>query len=152
MKKIITLLFFAIFSIAYSQCNYKTLYQNGASVKQFNPLPIGGDNNKQVALSISNVNNNNNLMVTIRFRERIEINKKVKFNFSDGTSLTLTAQRIGDDFIGGSPISHLIFNLDEKTESKFSKNEISSVTLNDENKIIAKMNKNYILTSLKCFN
>ncbi|QQV03445.1 MULTISPECIES: hypothetical protein [Chryseobacterium] len=151
MKKITTLLFIAAFTFSYSQCNYKTLYQNGATVKQFNPIPIGGDNNKQVALSISNINGNNNLMLTVRFKERDEIDKKVKFSFSDNTSLTLSAERTGEDFIGGSPISHLIFKLDEKSEHKFKNNEISTVYLNGVNKITTKMNKNYISTSLKCF-
>ena len=152
MKKFFTLLTFATFAIGFSQCNYKTLYQNGVSVKQFNPMPIGNDNNKQVALSISNINGNNNLMVTIRFRERTEINKKIKFSFSDGTSIILTAQRVGEDFIGGSPISHLIFNLDEISQNKFENNEISSVTLNGVNKITAKMYKSYVSENLKCFN
>lgn len=152
MKKIFTFFAFVIFTISFSQCNYKTSNQNGVTVKQFNPMPIGGDSNKQIALSISNINGDNNLMLTIRFKERSDIRKNVKFNLSDGTSLTLTAQRIGDDFIGGSPISHLIFTLDENTESKFRNNDISSIVLNGANKINAKMYKDYVSNNLKCFN
>ena len=59
---------------------------------------------------------------------------------------------IGEDFIGGSPISHLIFNLDEISQNKFENNEISSVTLNGVNKITAKMYKSYVSENLKCFN
>ena len=42
-------------------------------------MPIGNDNNKQVALSISNINRNNNLMVQL-FLEKGQKTKK-KFSF-----------------------------------------------------------------------
>ena len=154
MKKYFTFLSIMAVSFLFSQnCNYKTINQNGVLLKQFNPMPIGGTSNLQVATSISNINGNNNLMLTFRFRDnRISINNKVKIAFSNGQSLTMTANRQGNDFIGGSEITHLIFSLNEEEEKKLLQNSISSVTINGSNLISAKMNKMYISQNLNCLN
>lgn len=154
MKKIFTLLTIGTISLAFSQnCNYKTINQNGVLLKQFNPLPIGGTSNLQVATSISNINGNNNLMLTFRFRDsRIAINNKVKITFSNSQSITMTANRQVNDFIGGSEITHLIFSLTEEQENKLLRNVISGITINGNNLISAKMNKSYISENLNCLN
>lgn len=152
MKRFSIILFIGVFSIGYSQCNYKSYIQDGVTVKQFTPKPIGGDNQKQIAVSISNINGYDNLMLTIRLKDRIVISKKIKINLSNGSTLDLVAERSGNDFIGGSPITHLIFSLKESSKSSLQKYKISSIILNNNNKISAKMNSGYILENLNCLN
>lgn len=155
INKKIFLLVLAIFAThSFAQnCNYKTINQNGVLLKQFNPMPIGGTSNLQIATSISNINGNNNLMLTFRFRDsKISISNKVKITFSNSETLTMTATRQGNDYIGGSEITHLVFALNEEQENKLSQNSISSVTINGTNIISAKMNTTYIAQNLNCLN
>jgi len=154
MKKILTVLSIASVSLLFGQnCNYKTLNQNGVLVKQFNPMPIGGNIVLQIATSISNINGNNNLMITFRFLgSRLTISNQIKITFSNSQSITLSADRQGNDYIGGSDITHLVFSLTSEQEEKLSKYSISSLTYNNTNTILAKMNKSYISQNLNCFN
>ena len=152
-NKKILLLFLAIFANhSFAQnCNYKTINQNGVLLKQFNPMPIGGTSNLQIATSISNINGNNNLMLTFRFRDsKISISNKVKITFSNSQTLTMIAVRQGNDYIGGNEITHLLFALNEEQENKLLQNSISSVTINGTDKITAKMNTTYISKNLNC--
>ena len=153
-KKIFLLVLAIIATHSFAQnCNYKTINQNGVLLKQFNPMPIGGNSNLQIATSISNINGNNNLMLTFRFRDsKISISNKVKITFSNSQTLTMTATRQRNDYIGGSEITHLIFALNEEQENKLSQNSISSVTINGTNIISAKMNTTYISQNLNCLN
>ena len=149
---ILTSTIFSTFALA-QNCDYKSFSQNGVTVKQFNPMPIGGDNNKQVALSISNFNGNDNLMITIRFKgNATEINKKVKITLANKNSINLIADRIGSDYIGGSPIKQMIFSLNSEVINQLMENQISSLTLNTTDIISAKMFKDYIGNNLKCLN
>jgi hypothetical protein len=134
-----------------AQCNYSTIDKGGVTVKQFAPMPIGGNSSKQVAFSISNVNGKNLLMLTIRFRySSIPTNKQVTIYFSNGKTPTLSAIDTKNDFIGSSEITHLKFNLSKSSESMLLRADIASVVLNGKEKINATMYQSYVSDNLKC--
>jgi hypothetical protein len=153
MKCFVTYIFFSISSIFYSQCNYKTITQNGIILKQFYPMPIGGDNSKQIAVSISNIAGKSNLSITIRFLEkRTEIEKDIKLNLFENNVLNIKAERIGNDIVGGNQITHMIFSLDEISTQKLINHRILSIVINKQDTIVAKLNSSYISENLNCLN
>lgn len=148
-------LYLILVSLSYyqanSQCDYKTFQMNGQLVKQFNPMPIGGNEKMQVAISISNVDSIDYLLITVRFLKRFAINKLIKITLSDGTKLELLAERIGDDFVGGSPITHMIFNLDSDAKKLLSEKSFYAIEIDNYN-ILVKTFSDYVSKNLKCFN
>ena len=122
MKHFITFLILVTSSQIYSQCNYQTMTQNGVTLKQFNPMPIGGDKSKQIALSISSVDGDNKLSLTIRFlKDKSEIEKNIIIKLSDNSNLRISAERIGSDYIKGSYITHMLFSLSNIEQNKLLK-------------------------------
>lgn len=153
LKKVLIMGLFVFSSMeaVQAQCNYFTKNEGGVTVKQFPPMPIGGINNKQVALCISNVNDKNLLMLTVRFRNsRTSISKQMKIYFSNGKSLTLSSIASENGFIGGSEITLLKFRLTNSNEKAFIESEIASVVLNGSEKIKATMYQTYVADNLNC--
>lgn len=153
LKNILLMLLFVFSCLGtvQAQCNYSTIDKDGVTVKQFAPMPIGGNSSKQVAFAISNVNGKNMLMLTVRFRySRTPTNKQVKIYFSNGKTLTLSAIDSKNDFIGSSEITHLKFNLSKSSENMFLEADITSVVLNGKEKIKATMYQSYVSDNLNC--
>ena len=152
-KKLLAIVLFGFSCIqsAQAQCNYSTIEKDGVTVKQFAPMPIGGNSSKQVAFSISNLSGKNLLMMTVHFRySRTLTNKQIKINFSNGKSLTLSALDSKNDFIGNSEVTHLKFNLSKSSENMFLEADIASVVLNGKEKINATMYQSYVSDNLNC--
>ncbi len=157
MKKpfLISFIFISISWNLFAQCNCETINKENVTIKQCNPLLVGGDKTLHCGIALGKTGNEKHLSLTIRFIEKaMEVNSKITIWLQNGNSIDISLFNGGLAYVGNSQIAQAIYKLDDNIISKLKDSKIKTIafTLTDglRRTYEVKTNSDVIIEHLKC--
>ena len=142
--------------IILGQCDCQKINRPDGVVVQCNPLPIGGDQNLQVGLSLASNRTGKYITVTIRYISgpSLKINGDLSLRLSDNNLITFELVNTQSSYIGNSEVENAIFHINENQLNaiKYSNLLTLSIMLSDSriHTIEATLNKKVLMNQVNC--
>ena len=157
MKRVIAILF-SVFLIQniYSQCDCEKIYRDEGPVVQCKTLPLGGDNNLQIGLSLASNEKDNFITLIIRYisGQSFKINGNLSVRLIDNNLLTFNLINTQSSTIGNSEVENGIFLINESQFIKIKNAKLLtlSIELSDNrlHTIGAILNQDVLMIQSKC--
>jgi hypothetical protein len=157
MKRVFVILFpiFLIQNI-FSQCDCEKINRADGTVIQCKPLPIGGDNNLQLGLSLASNGKDNFITLTIRYisGQPLKISGDLSLRLLDNNLLTFNLVNTQSSFIGNSEVENGIFFINQTQFNKIKNAKLLTISINlSDNRvhtIEAIFNQDVLMNQSKC--
>jgi len=141
---------------AYAQCNCETINRDdGVTIRTCEPVPIGGDQTLEFAISMITNGNDYFLSLNIIFDSTPQkATGNLMIRFSDNNMLNFTAVNSQMAFIGGREMAQSIYLIDDFVIDNLKQKDIYTVSFRLEDQTLrtyeAHDNKDIIKRHLRC--
>jgi hypothetical protein len=140
----------------FSQCDCEKIYRSDATIMQCKTLPIGGDRNLQLGVSLLSNGKDRFIALTIRYVSglALKITGDLNVRLLDNNMLTFPLVTNQSSYIGNSEVENGIFLINESQFYKIKNANLLtiSITLSDKkmHTIEASINKDVLINQGRC--
>lgn len=158
MRIVVLLVLINLFFIhnLYSQCDCEKIQRADGTITQCKVLPVGGDRNLQMGLSLVSNGKDKFIALTIRYVSglSLKINGELNLRLLDNNMITFPLVTSQSSYIGNSEVENGIFLINESQFYKIKNANLLtlSVKLSDNkmHTIEASINKDVLTRQAKC--
>jgi len=157
MRIVFIILFhFFLFQNIISQCDCEKIIRADGTVTQCNPLPIGGDDNLQIGLSLASNGKDNFITLTIRniTGQTYKITGDLIIRLLDNNMLTFGMLNTLSSVIGNSNVENGIFSINETQFNRIKTAKLLTISIklsdNRIHTIEATINQDVLMNQAKC--
>lgn len=156
--KVASVILFHLFFIQYifSQCDCEKIHRADGTVTQCTPLPIGGDENLQLGISLASNGKDNFITLTIRYISGIpfKITGDLSIRLIDNNLLTFNLVNTQSSYIGNSEVENGLFLINETQFIKIMNSKLLTISIklsdNRVHTIETTVNQAILMNQSKC--
>jgi len=155
-KSIIVLIYLLSISNLYSQCDCEKIFRTDGTIIQCKTLPIGGDRNLQMGMSLLTNGKDRFIALTIRYISEppLKIGGNLTVRLSDNSMITFTLVTSQSSYIGNSEVENGIYLINESQFFKIRNANLLTISIllsdNRLHTIEATLNKDVLTNQARC--